>query len=95
MSIFDVLLTDLDNVQRDVFAVDVTIDGNPVQGIFDEYSNEFEGVGTMIRTLEIPKSDLPSGIELDVSTLTLISDGRTFTIHWISQDGNQMVLDLT
>ena len=91
---FDTLVDDLDSVQQDAFATAVMINGVETKGIFDEGSNEFESIDTMDRTLEIPVSDLPSGIEAGITKLTLIADGREFTINKVLQEGKLNILVL-
>lgn len=92
---FDEAFAKADQIQQDTFGVQVQIDGGePFQAIFNEVGDEFEGVGDVYRTLEVPFSDLPSGIENDTSQVYLIDDGRTFTIHKDMRVDNQVTLEL-
>ena len=93
MSLFDTLVDELDNIQQDTFAVEVMMLGEVVEGIFDEGSDEFEGVDTMAITLEIPISVLPLGVSQG-DKLTLISDGRVFTINRVLVEGKLNILEL-
>ena len=95
MASFDTLVDKLDDVHKSAFAVVAVINGEDVKGIFDEASDEFEGVSDMIRTFEITMSDLPSTPILNEdSTVYMVSDGRTFTVHNQFRVGKQITLTL-
>jgi len=93
-NVFDALVDEVDNIHQKTFAIDVTIDGEDCRGIFDEKTDEFEGVGTGYRTFEIPESDLPVAIENGRSQLYLIATDRTFTIHLTERIGTQVMMEL-
>lgn len=95
MNSFDALVDDLDDVHQTTFAVDVVINGETTKGIFDEETDEFEGVSDVYRTLELPLSALPlTPIENDVSTVLLVDDGRTFTVYKQARIGKKITLEL-
>ena len=94
MNSFDALIDELDQVHQNTFSIDVEINGESVRGIFDEKTDDFEGVGTGYRTLEIPLSDLPEDIENGSTTVYLIHSDRTFTIHLQERIGNNVTLEL-
>ncbi len=95
MNSFDTLVDELDNVHQATFAVAVVINGEDTMGIFDEESSEFEDTSGIYRTLEISISDLPSTPILnDESTVYMVADGRTFTVHRQDRIGNQITLEL-
>ncbi len=93
MNAFDTLVNEMDNVQLATFAITVEINGVEYQGVFDEQADQFEGVDTMYRTLELPLSNLPS-ITNDETTVYLVADDRLFTVYKHGRINNQMVLEL-
>ena len=97
MNHFDTLVDQLDTIQQDHFGVDVYIDGsmNSVRGVFDENTEEFEGVGSEYRTLEIPLSELSSTtIENGETVIRMGGDDRTFTVHRHGRVGKNVTLEL-
>ena len=90
---FDALVDQIDEIQQDTFGIIVEIDGVEYEGIFDERADEFEGVDTMYRTLELPLNNLPS-LTNDETIVHLVNDGRTFTLYRHGRINNQMVLEL-
>jgi len=91
---FDTLVNKMDEIQLKTFAITVEINGVEYEGVFDERADEFEGVDTMYRTLELPLSNLPSPITNDETTVLLIGDSRLFTVHKHGRINDQMVLEL-
>jgi hypothetical protein len=92
---FDACVSKLDEVHQNMFGILVEIDGNEYTGVFDEVPDQFEGVDTMVRTLEIPVSDLSSvNIENDITKVKLLTDDRIFTVHLHEPVDTQMVMEL-
>ena len=95
MSSFDALVNSMDDVHKNTFGVVAVINGEDVKGIFDEETDEFEGVSNIYRTLDVLMSDLPSTpIINDDTTVLMVGDGRTFTVHEHPRVGNTVTLVL-
>lgn len=92
---FDKLVDKVDEIHQKNFSVDVRIDGFPTKGIFDEITDEFEGVDAVLRTLEIPISDLPLvPMKNDETKIFMVADGRTFILHKQGRVGKNVTLEL-
>lgn len=97
MNNFDALVDKMDEIHQQTFAINVLVGDFPAEGIFNEEPDQFEGVGTMYRTLEIPVSELPfpvSYIEHDVTRVILTENGREFTVNNSETVNNQFVMVL-
>lgn len=86
MSEFDSHLSDLDDVQHQVYADPVTVNGvTGIDGIEDLDTYEFEGVNAEMRTLEIYTKDEPPGLAFNQ---TVVTKTGSYTIrNFTREDG--------
>lgn len=91
---FEDLVNKVDAVHQDTFAIDATIDNQPVRGIFEEDFDEFEGADTVSATFDIPMNELPKSTKVK-SILNLVDSGRVFRVTKPIQRDKVMTLVLS
>lgn len=90
---FDAIVNQVDQIEKEHLADSFTINGVPVDGIFDEGFTEFDDVDDFYTTLEVITSELPAGVKRD-GLVTRVSDSTTWRITKVIPSDTKRILVL-
>lgn len=91
---FDAAVDQIDQIEKDHFADEFTINGESVSGIFDEGFTEFDDIDDFYTTLEVITSELPLGTTKNTRVIR-VSDSQAWLITKIIPSDTKRILVLS